>query len=313
MKRQLAVTVAGSILGIQTALAEAPESTQPIRIALNEWAGQQVTAKIAGTVLERMGYSVEYVTAGATTQYVAMAEGALHFQPEVWTYQVGDIYPAAVERGDIVEIGPLGIEPRQGWIYPPYMEDRCPGLPHYTALFDCAMAFGVPETFPAGRLVVYPADWGTYSPDLVETLGLPFRTIFGGSEGAMIAELRAAYDAQQPILMDFWAPHWIHAEYAFHWVEWDETTGDCDTTAGQEVGEACGFPQGEVVKVMARNMPETWPAAVRFAEAFELDNQTQNQLILQVDRDGRDVEAVVAEWAAASEDVIAQWVEAARE
>ncbi|MBL9053009.1 MAG: glycine/betaine ABC transporter substrate-binding protein, partial [Tabrizicola sp.] len=47
------------------------------------------------------------------------------------------------------------------------MEELCPGLPNYLALYDCAMAFGTAETFPNGRLVGYPADWGTRDIDVV--------------------------------------------------------------------------------------------------------------------------------------------------
>ncbi len=41
-----------------------PESTDSIKIAINEWTGQHITAHVAGEVLKRMGYNVEYVTAG---------------------------------------------------------------------------------------------------------------------------------------------------------------------------------------------------------------------------------------------------------
>ena len=37
---------------------------EPIKLALNEWSGQHITTRVAGGILERMGYQVEYVTAG---------------------------------------------------------------------------------------------------------------------------------------------------------------------------------------------------------------------------------------------------------
>ena len=48
---------------------------------------------------------------------------------------------------------------------------------------------------------------------------LPFVPVAGGSEGAMIAELKSAVAAEQPIIMMFWQPHWIHAEITFDWVD----------------------------------------------------------------------------------------------
>ena len=51
------------------------------------------------------------------------------------------------------------------------MEEKCPGLPSYKALYDCAQAFVTAESFPNGRLITYPADWGTRSRDIVDGWG----------------------------------------------------------------------------------------------------------------------------------------------
>jgi glycine betaine/proline transport system substrate-binding protein len=92
---------------------------EAIRIPVNSWTGQNTSAHIAGQLLEKLDYEVEYVTAGAVPQLAAMAQGTLHFQPEFWDNNVGDIYPKALAEGDIVLIGPQGLESREGWIYPP--------------------------------------------------------------------------------------------------------------------------------------------------------------------------------------------------
>ena len=188
------------------------DSSDPIRIPINEWTGQHISAHITGTLFKKAGFNVEYVTAGAVPQFAAIAQGDLHVQPETWTNNVGDIYPKAVEAGDIEVVGSLGLEPKEGWIFPPYMKDKCPGLPSYEALYDCAQAFAAADTFPNGRLITYPADWGTRSKDVVAQIGLPFQPVAGGSEGAMIAELKSAAASGQPIIMMFWQPHWLFAE-----------------------------------------------------------------------------------------------------
>ena len=71
------------------------------------------------------------------------------------------------------------------------MEERCPGLPNYKALYECAQAFGSAETFPKGRLITYSASWGTRSRDMVASIEMPFEPI-PGSEGAMEPELKSA-------------------------------------------------------------------------------------------------------------------------
>ena len=280
----------------------------PIKIAINEWTGQHLSAQIAGSVLKEMGFSIEYVTAGAVPQFAAIAEGSLHFQPETWTNNVGDIFPKAVEAGDIEIVGELGLTPLEGWFYPPYMEDKCPGLPAYDALYDCAQAFAAADTFPNGRLITYPADWGTRSNDQVAAIELPFQPVAGGSEGAMLAELKSAVAAEQPILMMFWQPHWVHAEIDLNVVEWDSSSPDCLAGVDQTRGNACGFAQASVQKIVAKDFAAKWPAAHKFVQAYSLDNAVQNALIQRVDQDGLSVEEAVAEWMKDNEAVWRAWM-----
>jgi glycine betaine/proline transport system substrate-binding protein len=224
-----------------------------------------------------------------------MAKGELHANPEVWDNTVTDIYTDGLKSGKLVNLGDLGLKPRDGWIYPPYMEELCPGLPSYQALFDCAAAFATAETFPEGRLIAYPADWGTRSQDVVAAIGLPFKAIPGGSEGAMIAELKSALAAKQPFIMMMWEPHWIFSQMEVNWVEWDPTKGTC-VEKDEKRGDACGFAQAHVNKIASKSLVEKWPGAAKFLEKYTLTNQEQSRLIFEVDQEHRPIEEVVTEW-----------------
>ena len=304
--------VTAVLLSIGMAAGAWADSDETIRIPINEWTGQHISAHITGTLLEKAGYSIEYVTAGAVPQFAAIAEGDLDLQPEVWTNNVGDIYPKAVESGKIVVLGQLGLQPQEGWIYPPYMNEKCPGLPAYTALYDCAQAFAAADTFPKGRLITYPADWGTRSKDVVAMIELPFEPVAGGSEGAMIAELKSAVATEQPIIMMFWQPHWLFADIGFDWVSWDPVEGECVEESGQSKGSACGFQQASVDKVANKDVATKWPGAYKLLEVISIDNDTQNALMLEIDNKGRALEEVVAEWVDANEATWSPWVEAAK-
>ena len=305
-------TIAAALVAIASVSGARADSSDPIRIPINEWTGQHVSAHITGTLLQKAGYSIEYVTAGAVPQFAAIAQGDLQLQPEVWTNNVGDVYPKAVESGDIVVLGQLGLMPQEGWIYPPYMNDKCPGLPSYEALYDCAQAFAAADTFPKGRLITYPADWGTRSKDVVAQIGIPFEPVAGGSEGAMIAELKSAVAAEQPILMMFWQPHWLFADIAFDWVSWDAAEGECVEESGQTRGSACGFQQASVDKIVNKDVATKWPGAYKLMEMISIDNAAQNALMLEIDNKGRKLEEVVAEWIDANEATWGPWVEAAK-
>jgi len=299
-----------SALALGTAQAALADSDEAIRMPINEWTGQHISAHITGTLFEKAGYTVEYVTAGAVPQFAAIAQGDLDLQPETWTNNVGNIYPKAVESGDLIVVGPLGLQPQEGWIYPPYMAEQCPGLPDYEALYDCAQAFAAADTFPDGRLITYPADWGTRSKDVLAQIDLPFQPVAGGSEGAMIAEMKSALATEQPLLMMFWQPHWVFAEETMDWVEFDAADGECVEEEGQSRGNACGFEQASIDKVAHKEFAVKWPGAFAIYEAMEIDNDTQNRMMLEIDQEGRELETVVAEWIEANEAKWQPWVEA---
>lgn len=302
----LALALAAGSLAVPAASA-VPESTDPIKIAVNEWTGQVLSANITGALLKKMGYNVNLVIASSLPQLEAIAHSELDLNPEVWDNSVTEAYTKGVASGDIVIAGPLGLIPKEGWVYPPYMEKLCPGLPSYKALYDCAQAFGTPETFPKGRIVGYPAEWGTRSQDVVAGIGLPFDVVPGGSEGAMVAELKGAVAAQEPILMMFWQPHWLFAEQDLHYVEWNKTDGTCDEK--NEVKDtACGFAQAHVLKIEDRGFATKYPAAAAMVAKLTLTNEEQNEMILQVDQKGRTVDDVVQEWMTKNEAKWQAWV-----
>lgn len=312
MQRNLKRTIAALALSAAslsgTAAWAQPETDRPIRIAINEWTGQHISANIAAELLKKMGYNVELVTAGGLPQFTALAQNEINLNPEVWDNSITDIYTDGLASGDIVNMGELGLEPREGWIYPAYMEEKCPGLPSYQALFDCAEAFATAETFPNGRLITYPADWGTRSKSVVEGIGLPFNPVPGGSEGTMVAELKSALASQDPILMMFWQPHWVFAEVNMKWVEWNEADGEC-VEEEQVRDSACGFSQAHVNKIASNDLETTWPKAAEFVSKFTLTNDEQNAMINEVDQNGRSLEEVVAEWIAENETTWTPWIQ----
>ena len=295
--------------GVATA-GNVPESSDPIKVIKNDWTGQLFSTEVVGGLLKEMGYNIEYVSAGALPQHPGIAQGNLHLQTEVWTNNVGDLYPNFVDKGEIVVVGDLGLDPKEGWVYPPYMEEKCPGLPNYMALYECQQAFATAATFPNGRVITYPADWGTRSRDLVASLEMPLEPIPGGSEGAMMAELKSAYATKDPILMMIWQPHWIFADLDLNFVEWNPAEGEgIEETQVKE--SACGFQQAAVHKVVWGGFEDKWPGAFKMVSTFKLTNEDENWAIFEVDNNGRDVEDVAKEWLNKNEALWRPWIEAA--
>lgn len=261
----------------------------PIKIAINEWTGQNLTAHIAGKLLENLGYKVEYVTAGTLPQFTAIASGNISLSPEVWPSNLGDVYPKAKAEGKLQEIGELGLDSRDGWIYTADTKAVCPGLPDWTALKNpsCVQALATPETFPNGRLLDYPADWGSVSGPELQNAGIPFTPVPAGSEGSLVAELQAAVAGHKPLLMRFWSPHWVLAEVPVEWLKMPP----CDPN---DLSACIVAPP--VLKVVWSGFEQKWPAGFELMKALQVRAEDQQKMIYAVDKEGKSLDQAVDQW-----------------
>jgi glycine betaine/proline transport system substrate-binding protein len=277
---------------------------ETIKLAINEWTGQHVTTHIAGQLLQKMGYKVEYVTAGNYPQFSGLSDGSISATLEVWMNNVGDIFPKALQEGKIEDVGQLELKTEEGWVYPKYMTEVCPGLPDWTALQkpECVQALGTPDTFPNGRVLDYPADWGSRSATIIADNALPYTAVPAGSEGALVAELESAAAAKKPLLMMFWGPHYALAEVDVGWVKMPPCK--------EQTNEHCINPP-EAHKVVWKDFKGKWPAAYEFIKHLKMDAAQQQQMMLAVDKKGEDIDAVAKAWIDANQATWEPWVKAA--
>jgi glycine betaine/proline transport system substrate-binding protein len=308
MKRKWAALLTAMALASSataTGAAEVGSKDDPIKLAILEWTGAHVSSHVAGQLLEKLGYKVEYVTAGNFPQFSGLADGTLSASVEVWMNNVGDIYPKALEEKKIENAGSLALETREGWIYPKYMEQTCPGLPDWKALEkpECVQALSTPDTAPNGRFLDYPADWGSRSATIIADNSMPYTAVPAGSEGALVAELESAAAAKSPLIMMFWGPHYALAQTEVGWV----TMPPCK----EQTNEHCITPPN-VDKIVWSGFSEKWPAAYALLKAFKMDATQQQEMMLRVDKKGEKIEDVVKEWVDKNEATWKPWIDAAK-
>lgn len=278
---------------------------EPIKLAINEWTGQHVSTHVAGEMLKKAGYKVEYTTAGYMNMYQAMSDGELHAALEIWSSNVSEDYGKKVEAGGVVELGDLGLDAKEGIAYPAHVAELCPGLPAWEALKACATTFATAETIPQGRLVDYPADWGTPGSDRMTGFALPFKAVPAGSEGALITELRASTEKKSPLLIVFWQPHWAMSAYDVKFVDLpvgnDECFNDASWGSNPNATHDCDFAPSRIFKAGWSGMAEKWPAAYEILSNYQLSVADQQPMMGAIDVDGGSVEDVVAKWMADNE------------
>ena len=309
-----AALIAGSVCAAGPALAAA-ESQDPIKITLNDWTGQFITTKIMGEVLKKAGYNVEYVQADYLAQFAGLATGDLTMAMEIWATTGKDAMDEATATGKVENLGETGMAAKEEWWYPEYMKAKCPGLPDWHALKEpaCVAAFSIPETAPKGRYLAGPVTWGGFDEERVAALGLDFEVVHAGTDAALFAELESAYQRQAPVMLWIYSPHWAPAKYKGEWVQFPEYEPDCYAKPEWGVNPSathdCGKPHGPIWKVSWAGMKDKWPGAYKAAKAFALTTDEMNAMVSEVDLDGKEVDAVVADWIAKNEDRWKKWLE----
>ena len=296
MNKRLRTWLVAALGGIAMATAgtiqaDVPESEDPIIIGINEWTGQHISSYVAGHILEKMGYNVEYKTAAVLPMGTAVADGNITLGLELWDNNMGEWWPSQLESGEVEDMGTLGLDAREGWLYPKHVEELCPGLPDWEAFVGCAEVFSTAETFPDGRFIEYPADWSDRATQLIASEGLPFQAIPAGSEGALVAEFKAAVDKESALVMMFWAPHWLLFEHEYGWVDMPEDLVNKGSMQKPRVFKS-GWP----------GMKDKWPVAYKFITSYQLDNKVQEFLMGRIDRDGDDAVKATLEWVEANQD-----------
>jgi glycine betaine/proline transport system substrate-binding protein len=137
--------------------------------------------------------------------------------------------------------------------------------------------------------------------------------VHAGTDAALFAELESAYQRQAPIIMWVYTPHWAPIKYEGEWIEFPPYTAECynDPSWGvnPDLAYDCGKPRGPIWKVSWAGMKDKWPGAYKAAKAFNVSNDEMGQMIVKVDLEGQDLDAVVAEWIKNNEDRWKKWLE----
>jgi glycine betaine/proline transport system substrate-binding protein len=121
------------------------------------------------------------------------------------------------------------------------------------------------------------------------------------STPAMLAELRRAYGAKEPIVFLAWSPHWMNVEYDFRYLEDPrDAMGELDEPA-------------ELHSIMRNGLEEDDPVASTLINAMRLDEAQVNTLELAINRAG-DPQQGVRDWLEEKENrgAVQSWIEAAK-
>ena len=313
--RKTLVTPAALALSMVFAVGMASaevESNDPIKITTHDWSGQIISATLMGEVLKKAGYNVELIQADYLAQFAGLKTGDLDLAMEIWATTGQEALDEGVASGGVVNFGETGMKAKEDWWYPSYMEEKCPGLPDWNALRDCAEAFSTPETASKGRYLGGPVTWGGFDEERVEALGLDFEVIHAGTDAALFAELQSAYERKDPIILWLYSPHWAPSKFDGKFVEFPLYEAACytDPAWGENPDAAydCGKPTGPIWKAGWSGLEGKWPGAAKIIRAYQMSDKDMNEMIAKADLDGQEISAVVSEWMTTNEATWQAWL-----
>lgn len=245
---------------------ESPDSKGTVKLAYVNWAEGIAMTNLAAAVLEdKMGYTVELTMADAAPVFASVASGNTDAFLDVWLPITHQSY---IEKygDDMVDLGISYENALLGLIVPSYVE--IDSIEELNANKD---AFG-------GEIVGIDAGAGLMAAaeKAVEEYGLDYK-LLTGSGPTMTAALGKATDADKPIVVTGWAPHWKFAK-------WDLKVLDDPLGVFGEVEN--------IHKYSRKGLAEDMPEVTEFLKNFKMTEAELGELMGVIEeQDGEPLDA----------------------
>ncbi|HUT27683.1 MAG TPA: glycine betaine ABC transporter substrate-binding protein [Methanomassiliicoccales archaeon] len=185
------------------AMTPADEEKQSIKFGYVLWDGEIASTNVMTLVLEEAGYDVEMINTDAGIMYQSLASGELDISVSAWLPATQANYWDAY-GDDIVDVGVNLDGCRIGLLVPTYLTDvnSLYDLANFTTEFDSRIVGIDPG---AGMM--------TNTQDAIDEYELEGYDLLASSSAGMLAELSAAYEDSEYIVVTLWSPHWAFAEW----------------------------------------------------------------------------------------------------
>ncbi|MBE9514202.1 MAG: ABC transporter substrate-binding protein [Chloroflexi bacterium] len=313
--------VATGLLLIPLSLAGcATAEKQPIVFGDCSWDSVQVHDRIAGFIVEHgYGYEVEIIPAETAALWTGMRQGDVDVNMESWTENILDIYTAAIESGDCVDLGPNYPDSGQGWLVPTYIiegdaergiEAVAPDLKTIDDMPEYWELFKDPEQPDKGRFHNSIPGWKCTELNSLklQAYGLDeyYNDFICGSDAALSGSMFAAYEKGEPWFGYYWEPTWVLGlmdmtyveEPPFDQAEWDNET------------YGCAFPPTQVNIIVNSGLLERAPDVVEFLESYETTAALNNKILAYMQETEADTMAAALYFLEEFESVWTKWVSA---
>jgi glycine betaine/proline transport system substrate-binding protein len=258
------------------------EAKGKVTIGCVNWAEDIAMSNLAAAILEdKMGYDVEIKMADAAPIYTSLAAGNTDVFLDAWLPLTHQDYME--EYGDkLVDLGISYDNAVMGLTVPAYVDiDSVEDLKGKEAMFN-KQIIGIDSG--AGLMKAAEVAIQEYNLDM---------TLISGSGPTMTAALKKAIDANQPIVVTGWTPHWKFAR-------WDlKILDDPKKVFGEE----------EKIHILSRiGFAEDMPEVAEFFSNMTFTTDQIGDLTGAIEESDKDPLEVAREWMNNNPDLINKWL-----
>ena len=258
------------------------EEKKTIIFADAGWDSIRFHNDVAGFILEEgYGYKTDVLPGSTAATFAGFRKGDIDVYMEVWTENLMEAYPEAIEKGEILEVSINFDDNAQGLYVPTVIIEGDlergiePLAPDLKTVKDLEKYWGIfedQEDRSKGRIYGSPPGWGadTIMREKVESYGLDktFNYFSPGSDTGLSASIASAMERDQPWVGYYWEPTWILGKYDMTLLE--EEPYDAEKW---EDGYRSAFPPMPVTVCVYKDLEEDSPELIQFLSNYTTSSQ----------------------------------------
>jgi glycine betaine/proline transport system substrate-binding protein len=305
-----------------------------IRFHDGQWETLWLNNAIAMYITEKgYGYPVEQIEGTTGTMKVALPEGDLHVNMELWRANIRAWYDENIANGKLVDLAGTGNNvgngskgqiletSMQGWYVPTYIIEQNPGLKSVMDLPKFKELFKDPEDSSKGVWINCILGWQCQKVFRAKAhaygLSEHYNIMEPATAAGIEAAIKGAYEAGEPVLSYYWEPTKLLSDLDMTILEEPERTQACEdalTAAVEsepyESTEGCADPQVDVHTGVHSSLVARAPEVTEFLGKMFIGALTLDGLTAWRTAEGKEPEDAAIYWLKNNEATYTTWMTA---
>ncbi|WP_321815564.1 MULTISPECIES: glycine betaine ABC transporter substrate-binding protein [unclassified Paraburkholderia] len=278
----LAKLLGMGVVSVALSAAALADSKPTLKIGYVEgWDDSVATSNVAARIIEkRLGYQVELVPVAAGIMWQGVARGDLDATLSAWLPVTQGAYWDQF-KGKVVDLGTNFPGAKIGLVVPQYVTAK--------SIDD----LNAQKPAFAGRIVGIDAGAGVMAKtdQAIKQYGLNY-SVMPSSGSGMTAELARSVNANKPVIVTGWTPHWMFAKYKLRFLDDPKNV----------------FGAAEHVdSVVNPGLKTKAPPVIAFLKKFQWKPGEIDSVMLAI-QNGTKPEAAADSWIAAHGERVQDWV-----